>query len=193
MPRLLLIFTIVLAGSVSAQTIEITPTVGFQTGGSVRTENGGEVVEGEFENPVAFGVFITRDWGHGSMMDVLVSNQTTEAAGVDVSVTYIQIGGRVYVGVDGAVWPYIALTAGGTHLSLDGEQGLFLSGSAGGGVDFQLSKRTALRLDGRFFGTLLGSSGAIGCSTGGALVCIGSAGGGLFVQFAGSAGVVVRF
>ena len=127
------------------------------------------------------------------MLDALVSNQSTEAVGIDVSITYLQLGGRYFLKRGTSVSPYIALTAGAAHFAVEGDSSIWPAGTAGGGVDVRLSERVALRLDGRFYATMLNAEGEIGCRGGSSLDCVASAEGGRFTQFAASAGVVMRF
>lgn len=178
------------------QTGEITPLIGFQSGGAIR-------IAGEsapLDVAPAFGVMLSFDRGRGRKLDFLVVGQQTQGevqdpfvppVTVGLGVTYFQFGGRAVIHPDATTRPYVALTLGGTYLNAGGADALQPSGAAGGGVDIELTPKVALRFDGRFHATLFATAGAFSCDGGG--TCSTSTTGGLFVQFTGMTGLVFRF
>lgn len=194
----LLLITLQTAPAALAQGGEITPFVAWQDGGAVAISNDSAGLNGA----PAFGVFVTFDRGAGRKLDVVLSHQATEATAenivfgsrtVDVSISYLHLGGRYFWRPQSRVNPYIAATVGGTYFSVDGGNALRPSGAAGGGVDLALSERAAIRLDGRFWLTLVDPSTEIACQGGTDISCVTFSDGSLMTQFALSAGVVFRF
>lgn len=188
-----------IACSALAQPSEVTPFVGYQGGGTI-TLNG---LDTALEQRPAFGVFLTFDRGRGRKLDVLVSHQQTRAERhdpfepplfSDVTVDYFQIGGRYVISPEERTAPYVAMTVGATRIGTDSGSGVFFSFAFGAGADLRLTRRTALRLDGRFHTTLIGSNAQIQCSgSGGSGTCAGFESGSSFTQLTASAGLVVHF
>jgi opacity protein-like surface antigen len=179
-----------------AATGEVTPFLGLQQGGALLVGN----EEGDLEADPAFGVMFTLDRGRGRKLDIVLSHQDTtadaddffEPVSVDVAIDYLQIGGRYMFRPDERVNPYVAITVGGTHIRFDGgDSALRLSGAAGAGVDLGLTDRLALRLDGRFYTTLLDSDGELSCDSSGE--CVGFSESSALRQFTAAAGLVIRF
>ncbi len=188
------------ASPLAAQlTGEVTPYAGYQTGGSV-------VIDGrnsDLEDGAAFGVMLTFDRGRGRKLDLVVGHETTNAIRNDpfgpgpatlkyrVFVDYAQLGGRYVFSPEQRVAPYIALTAGGTRIALNGTSAVAFSWAAGGGADIRLNERTAIRFDGRFTNTLFADRAAYECQSGGS--CSGFSTGSILTQFTASTGIVIRF
>jgi hypothetical protein len=195
--RLSLLFLILLPAVAEAQIAEITPFVGYQAGGAIELDEEDNPIDGS----LVFGAVGSFDRGRGRMLDLLVSHQTTGASrqdpfeplvSADVSVTYFHIGGRYYWDPERRYAPYVAATGGGTYMTVDNADGLFLSFSLGGGIDVPLSRRVALRFDGRFYTTLIGNSVELSCTDSGQF-CSGITQGQNFNQFTASTGLVIRF
>lgn len=175
--------------------IEMTPFAGYQVGGVVELDEENTGMNGS----MAFGVMVSFDRGRGRKLDLLLSHQGTRAErqdpfeprlSVDVSLQYFHIGGRYFWDPDRRVAPYLAATGGGAYIRVGRADGAYLSFAIGGGADIQLSSRTALRLDGRFYTSLIGSRTEIACTSSGE--CSGMADGSQFNQFVASTGVVFR-
>ncbi|MGZ7039111.1 MAG: outer membrane beta-barrel protein, partial [Thermoanaerobaculia bacterium] len=191
--------SMLMACSALAQVPEVTPFVGYQGGGTI-TLNG---LDTRLEQRPAYGVFVTFDRGPGRKLDLLVSHQQTRAArndpfveplSSDVTVDYFQIGGRYMFTPEERTDPYIAMTVGGTRVGTDSGSGVFFSFAFGAGADVRLTRRTALRLDGRFHTTLIGSNAQLSCSgSGGSGTCAGFESGSSFTQLTASAGLVIHF
>jgi hypothetical protein len=187
---------IIFAPAVSAQLSELTPFVGYQGGGVVELD--GE--DTGMNSSPTFGVMVTFDRGRGRKLDLLLSHQGTRAerqdpfeprVSVDVSLQYFHIGGRYFLDPERRVAPYVAATVGGTYIRVGRAEGAYLSFAIGGGADIQLTSRTALRFDGRFYTSLIGSRVGIACTDSGQ--CSGMADGSQFNQFTATTGVVFKF
>lgn len=190
------IVVLLFASAASAQLSEITPFAGYQIGGVVELAE----EDTDLNGSLAFGVMATFDRGRGRKLDLLLTHQGTRAErqdpfeprlSVDVSLQYFQIGGRYFWDPDRRVAPYVAATGGGTYIRVGQADGAYLSFAIGGGADIQLNSRTALRFDGRFYTTLVGSRVEIACDSSGQ--CSGMAEGSQFNQFIASTGLVFRF
>lgn len=119
------------------------------------------------------------------------SDSYFEYSDVDLNIHYMQIGGTYLWKQRPRLWPYIGLTVGGTLFDseLSGTS-LNLSGAAAGGFQIGVSDRVGVRLDARWFGTALSTSGTIGCSNAG--VCVGAIDGTAYYEFVASAGITYR-
>ena len=183
------------AAPLHAQLSEITPFIGWQSGGSLTVNDLGTPLD---VTPV-YGLTVTWDWAPHSKLDVLISHQPTQATRNDpfeppvkvkATINYFDIGGRYVFDPVGHATGYIAFTTGLTRVGVDAGQGLAFNLAGGGGLDLRISQHTALRLDGRWHATFAGG-GTIGCSSiGGIGTCVAFSSGGGFGQFTGSAGLV---
>jgi hypothetical protein len=199
MRPILVALSVLVAAPLYGQLSEITPFVGFQSGGSLLVND----LNTPLSATPAFGLTLTWDWARNSKFDVMVSHQNTHATRndplepsvtVDATLNYFDIGGRYVFDPVNHATGYIAMTVGLTRLAVEGGQAIAFNFAGGGGVDLRLSKRTALRLDGRWHATLANSGGSIGCSSiGGVGTCTGFSSGSLFGQFTGTAGLVYHF
>lgn len=178
---------------------EVTPFIGYQTGGSVIIADRHSTIDSA---PV-FVVMVTWDRGPGRKLDLVFAHQSTNTLWEDpwapppnsvkfkTYVDYAQIGGRYVFSPEDVVQPYIAMTAGGTWVSLNDAGGVGFSFAYGGGTDIRLSRRTSIRLDGRFTSTMSVYGGAYSCNSSGS--CRGFTTGTLLTQFTASTGLVVRY
>ena len=186
------------AAPLFGQPSEITPFIGFQSGGSLAVND----LNTPLDVTPVYGVTLTWDWAPHSKLDVLLSHQQTSATRndpfepsvtADATIDYFDLGGRYVFDPVSHATGYIAFTTGLTHVAVEGGQGIAFNFAAGGGLDLRLSQRTALRFDGRWHVTF-GGSGSIGCSSiGGVGTCVGFISGGGLGQFTGSAGFVYHF
>lgn len=190
-----------IASTAFAQTYtgEVTPFVGYQTGGAV-------IIDGrssDLEDGAAFGVMLTFDRGPGRKLDIVYAHQTTNAVRndpfgpgpatlkYDTFVDYAQIGGRYVFTPEQRLAPYVALTAGGTRLAVNEKSAILFSYAFGGGADVRLSERTSIRFDGRFTNTLSADRSTYECQSGGS--CNGFSTGSMLTQFTASTGIVIRY
>jgi len=186
------------------QRFELTAYAGYRFGGEFEDESGvggfklaeGDAVGLIFNFPAAN---VDTQW------QALYAHQRTELetqptfdpdARLDIEIDHYQFGGTYLFDGD-ETRPFVALTAGVTHFNpmaqgINGET--YFSGSLGGGVQMQKTKRVGVRLEARVFATLVDSDGALFCHTGPqANVCAISINGTALYQWEASAGVVFRF
>jgi hypothetical protein len=198
-PVFLLLVLLPSTAAAQAYTREVTPFIGYQTGGAVIIDDRSSGLE---DGP-AFGVTFTFDRGPGRKLDLVYGHETTNAVRNDpfgagpatlkyqTYVDYLQIGGRYVWTPEQRVAPYIALTAGGTRLAVNEKSAILFSYAFGGGADVRLSERTAIRFDGRFTNTLSGDRSTYECQSGGS--CRGFSTGSMLTQFTASTGIVIRY
>jgi hypothetical protein len=192
-----LFLTLFATAPLFAQRGEVTPFVGWQEGGAVSIGN----ESADLEGAPAFGVFLTLDRGPGRKLDVVLSHHATDATAetplfgrrtIDVSVTYLHVGGRYHFRPDG-VSPYIAATLGASYFSLEGGDALRPSAAAGAGFDLLISPALSLRFDGRFWFTLVDPRTEIACQGGTGVSCVAFTDTSVMAQFTVSGGLVFRF
>jgi len=178
------ILAVVLAGSVPsivrAQTIEITPMVGYRFGGSLTATgpNGGTVNSAlEVGDSESFGVHLGYEL-HDAELELLYSRQSTnlQTAGLftgvpvmDMTLDTFQGGGNYLFGQrDSKVVPFIGFGLGFTRLAPKAaglsDESRF-SASFAGGAKFWLGKHVGLRLEGRLFVTVFDSDSDHICGT----------------------------
>jgi hypothetical protein len=177
---------------------ELTPFAARQWGGDFRDERND--LDLEFVESSAYGV--TLNWRHGPDTDyeIYYALQPTEiraegsdptAPRFDVDVHYLHIGG-LYLGDGPTLRPYLAATAGLTHLRPRGaglESETRLSAALGVGAKWALGEHFGLRGELRYLATFTDSSAAIFCS-GGCEIAVAGTG---FGQVQASLGVILRF
>lgn len=181
---------------------ELTPFAGYRIGGTFSDEATDETLE--LNDSGAFGVIVNLRESPNTEWEVMYSHQDTaidiDAAGgpaaIDMTVDYLQIGGT-YLGSGTRARPYMVATLGLAHLD-PGAAGLpsdtFFAFTVGGGWKILSTERIGLRLEGRFYGTVIDSDSKIFCGS-------GPAGGGCLIntqaevlwQFEMSAGLIFRF
>jgi hypothetical protein len=184
-----------------ADPFEITAWASYRTGGvlDVSLDGGDTTLDEAGALGISLGLWTRPD----SLVELHYSVQSTEVdvedffgevGSVDLDVEYIQLGGCFFFlrpGNPSRIMGYIAGSLGATRFSGEGgEAQTFFSGSLGGGADVRLSEHLSLRLDGRFYTTVEGTSGAIACTPS---YCVSSVSGNYFAQFVTSAGLAVKF
>ena len=208
MRRLILIAALLAApfSSVNAQDdprFELTPFGGYRFGGSFDAE--GSDISYEVDDDAAYGLILNIRQQANTQWEILYSKQDTAAVpkngtnldpSVDIEIQVLQLGGT-YQG-DGEFYrPYIALTVGGTHIETTSgvdEDDTFFSASLGVGMNMFQSSNFGIRLEGRWYATLLDSSSNLFCRTGPDLnVCAVQIDGTTFNQFEVFGGLVFRF
>jgi opacity protein-like surface antigen len=186
--------------SASAADVEITPFAGYTMGGDFTETTSGTSLS--LDDTSNYGIMIDIRQKEESWIELYFSRQQTQLrtdsgflsgkALFDVDIDYYHIGGT-YGTASGTVRPFVVGTFGATHLSPRGE-GLTsetkFSLSLGGGVKLALTKHVGLRLDGRWFGTFIGGSGSVFCSSG---ACLINVQGDVISQFTANAGVILAF
>jgi hypothetical protein len=191
----MLLTTLVVPG-LSAQISELTPLVGWQTGGSVEVNQLSTPVKA---SPVA-GLTVSFDRGPGTKLDVLFVHQQSRAerhdpfedpSRVDVSVAYLHIGGRHLFQPGERIDPYAGGTIGITRLGVNGAHTINPSFALAAGADLRLSRSIALRFDGRLHVTWINANLQVDCDSTGA--CGGTGSGGSLSQFTATTGLVFSF
>ena len=161
----------------AAQTIEVTPFVGFETAGSYPLENPGAVQALRAEAGATHGLFVDYRLMQNVQAEFYwVSNATTytqqSAATGDYGqpfsthINQYQFGALYHLrDRDYALRPYIAGSLGFTHDSNDGAMAdrTALSFGIGGGVKYEASRHVGFRGDARWLPTYGSSSPATFC------------------------------
>ncbi|HJS57881.1 MAG TPA: hypothetical protein VKA01_07240 [Vicinamibacteria bacterium] len=179
------------------ETVELTPFVGYRTGGGFSVIEGGPGFD--IENSVSYGGLIDFNLKSNNFkIEVLYSRQHSRVQAEvllgsefgDLAVEYYQAGVLQEVGNAGARW-YIGVLLGGTRFvprGFDGET--YFSGSIGGGLKFFPSKRFGLRFDGRAYATFTSGSAGAFCSNG---RCVFAYSGSTFWQGDFTGGLIIAF
>ena len=182
LPTVLTLLAILSAGvaNAAAQTVEITPVIGYRFGGDfyelvtrqpVDNDGGpafGLAVDIRIEPDLFVEALYTRQ-------EASIRLQPTLNAGIAqvfrVSVEQVQVGGLRELEY-GRVRPFLTGTLGLTRYGTAGDHEVRFSGAVGGGVKLYPTRWLAARLDGRLFGTLVDADlDALFCTPG---LCIGS-------------------
>lgn len=177
---------------------EITPFAAVVAGGGFRDAATG--VDLEIRPSGAAGFIVGFPWQENSQLEFYVSHQSTEVrpdsgagAAFDLNMNYYHVGGTVLMEPQGKFQPYFVATMGATHFdpgdALDSE--IRFSFSGGLGSRYPLSSSLALRLEGRFFATLVESDSQIFCSLPG--TCSIRVQGSTLLQWQGLLGLSYRF
>jgi hypothetical protein len=167
-----------LATGAGAQTVEVSPFVGYRFGGDLYEVytaaaldfDGGAVVGGVVD------VFVER----GLSFSFVYAHQEAEVETVDswgevtefgrLAVDHWHAGGTQEFGA-GAVRPLLIGTIGLTRFGAPGDSELRFSMAAGGGVKLMPTRHLGVRLDGRVYAVFVnGSTGAGVCGGAGCLV-----------------------
>jgi hypothetical protein len=189
-----------------AQTIEVTPLVGYRFGGSVDATGFDDTdPEARFEvdDSASFGAHLGYRIGDGEIELVYARQnsrlQTSDLfAGVavfDIALETWQLGGNYYFGEDGGrVRPFVGVGLGLTRM-LPEPPGLSdetrFSASFGAGAKLWLGRHFGLRLEARGFFTVLDSDSVTFCGAGTCLVRVGDSQ--VISQADLRAGVILRF
>ncbi len=150
----------------SAQTVELTPFVGYQFGGSFDQDYEDDDFDFfddvDVEESESYGLMLNLGLTRSLQFELLYSRQETNleedsflgADLDDVEIEYFH-GGVLWQWGDGQVHPYVVASAGGTRFTLaDGDDTRFSVG-LGGGVKVMFNNHVGLRLDGRFYSTVI--------------------------------------
>jgi hypothetical protein len=187
----------------SLRGFEITPFAGYRVGGTFGNDEGEDL---ELDDGGSFGVVLNLMADANTQWELGWSRQAADAdlTGLDagagetgIDIDYLQLGGT-YLWDGALARPFMVATVGLTRFDPDdsrfGAETDF-SFSIGGGLKVWPAQRIGLRLEGRFYGTVVDSDSSIFCfsgpNTGGR--CLISASGDVLWQWEMMAGVVVRF
>ncbi len=199
---------LIAASAARAQTVEITPLVGYRIGGALSTAaapgSPASVVEYEVKDSGSFGVHLGFRVAEDGEIEFLYSRQETrlETAGLftgeplfDLTLETWQAGGNYLFGEEGSrLRPYIGVGLGVTRL-LPGPAPLQdetrFCASFAGGVKVWLGRHLGLRLEARGFFTVLESDSNTFCASGEG--CLVHVSGSDIDQGEFRAGLVLRF
>ncbi len=182
---------------------ELTAFVGYRVGGSFEDADTGETVD--LNDHGSYGlIFNIREkantqyelgWSHqDTSVDLLDFNG--DPAKLKLAIDFFQIGGT-YLWEGDLARPFLVATIGAAHYrprSGDGNTDTFFAFTIGGGWKLWQTRRFGLRVEGRYYGTLMDSSTKIFCSSAPENSgCLIQTRGKLLSQWEISAGGSVRF
>lgn len=186
------------AAPLAAQTVEVSPFIGYRFGGDLYEVYTGAAldIDGAATVGGVVDVFVER----GLSVSFLYSHQEADIEAVDswgrvtdfgrLSIDHWQVGGTQEFGA-GTLRPFLIGTLGLTRFGAPGDSELRFSLAAGGGVKLMPTRHVGLRLDGRVYAVLVdGWTSAGVCGGAGCLVGVDVS---VIWQAEFTAGVVVAF
>lgn len=197
------IFITLLSFSANSYSVEITPLLGYRTGGEFIDDNTNKkhtVVGTE-----SYGFIIGLPYEFGKTIEVYYSHQssnlnsvsieppaTSSTADIPLTIDYLHFGGTAPIQQDKNFKTFVSGGLGFTYLSPDfanTQSDLRASFSVGIGLLWPVTETIALRLETRGLATLFNSNSALFCHGGCALSINGS----LFFQAEVFAGLAIKF
>lgn len=187
-------------GTSQAQTVEVTPSVGYRFGGDffervtgqpvdldgARTVGG--VVNVKFKHP---GLFAEGLFTHQDARFTVPGGLFTPPRDWRITVDHYQGGGLQEFGNSRRMRPFLTGLLGLTRYAAEGDNEIRFAVAAGGGVKLMPLRRVGIRLDGRVFATFADVDGrALACTVG---VCLFVLNTDMVWQTEFSAGLVVAF
>jgi opacity protein-like surface antigen len=197
---LALLAAMAVPASVHAADLEITPFIGYTTGGEFQDAVTGASLE--IDEHGSYGIALDINQTEDSQIELYYGRQQTRLQAVgglftsnplfDLDIEYFHLGGTY--GTDaGPVRPFVVGTIGATHMAPKGERldsETKLSLSLGGGLKLWPTERIGLRLEARWFGTFFNGAGQVFCTDGSCLIKVE---GDVISQVVVNAGLVVAF
>jgi hypothetical protein len=176
----------------SAEDWEVTPFLGFRSGGNVTEIGSGSQVD--FDVAPTWGATLGRWISPETRIEGTWSHQSTDLEGFAFGVTidHLHVAGVYEPVPKGKAGGYVLASAGITHFDpSDAGAGseTRLSGSVGGGGRFRLSPRLSLRAEARVWAILTSANAAVFCDQG----CTFAFSGGGLLQFELSLGLAIAF
>jgi hypothetical protein len=184
---------------------EMTPFVGYRTGGEFEVDNADGTTDSvDLDDDASFGLDLGLYRDANSFYELLYSRQEAsvdssipDLSGIDVSTEYLHFGGTLLL--DHETWyePYLSFTIGATRL--DPKSGGYdsetkFSASLGGGFRFPINERVSAVAGGRAYLTFIGSDTDLFClSDANGLNCLLKSSGSTYLQFEAQLGLSVRF
>ncbi len=181
-----LTFLLVYPNSVSAQgKIEISPLVGYQIGGKLRTYQGDLKVKDQMN----YGLAISSEMAQDTRLEFIWTSMQTSAdfrpyygyeflrTSFDLNINYYQIGGVKEFPSGGAVVPFGEFTMGAVQFTpsdVNVSETWRFSIALGGGAKIWLSDRIGIRLQGRLLMPLYFQGVSIYAGTGGSGMGVGA-------------------
>lgn len=187
---LLTALLIAAAAPAAAEGWEIVPTIGFRTGGEFTEISTGATPD--LESSPTFGVAFNREIRPGGVIGGVWSRQPSEIQGfgTDVALDYLHFQGIYEPKPEAKAGGYVLASAGFTFLSSSGTSTeAFLSLSAGGGGRFRLSRTLSLKIEGRFWASVVSGGTTVLCSGG----CVFAVSGAGLFQMEVSTGLAIAF
>jgi hypothetical protein len=183
-----------------AQSVEVTPSIGYRFGGNFDdVGNANARGDASLDDSETYGIsfdFITRDgWG-------IEVNWSTQSPTLDTSdsiipdgrfgarMTTFQVGYIHQFRRDTSTQPFFLATVGGAQLKVQGETNNGFSYAAAGGAKFYFGDHFGLRLQGTLMHTRFSSADTFVCSD---TTCYGLTEPNMPLQFEASAGLIFRF
>ncbi len=185
------------ARAASAQTVEVTPAIGYRFGFPSYTFALGTV--SDTDGAPSYGVAVDVKYATDRTIEGLFSRQAADVVIIDTAgvATRVRVtidfwhGGATQEFGTGRVRPYLAGTLGITRYGEPGLSEVRFSLGAGGGVKLLATPHVGARLDGRVFATFVGGGSAIGiCGPG---ICLLDLHVGVVWQADFSAGLLIAF
>ena len=187
----------------TAYKFEITPFIGYRTGGQFEEMDGD--AEFELTESESLGFLFNVAANANGQYEFLYAQQSTllDSAGLFVSdsrfaldVEYYQFGGTHFLDGD-VVRPFIAMSVGMSRFDpqpAEFSAESFFAASFGAGVQLNLRGRFGIRLEGRVYTSLVEDDSRIFCgSDSGVGGCLIQIDGTLLTQWEAKAGIVFRF
>ena len=180
--------------------VEITPFMGFMSGGSFEDPTDGS--DRNVEDDTSYGIFLNLIADVPERQyELFYASQSSAVEGgvpIDLDIQYLQLGGIVSYPQSRHVIPYFGATVGAARFSPDApglDDETKIAFSVGGGAKFPITDHIGIRLDIRGFISLLEDDSEIFCvsdpaNTSGCLIKPKSD---TFVQYTGSLGFTVGF
>jgi opacity protein-like surface antigen len=178
----------------NAESVYITPMVGFSNGLEVKAEDGNSY---KTKSDLNYNLAVEVPFQQGRVGFIYSEhNSELDSPAIDNTLRYLQFQSSLYYPVAEHLSSYIGLGLGGTQLSSNWYDTDYLfSGSAFGGLEYQMSRNIALQAQVRWFGSLLSSDTASVCNypsdEGGG--CKFYFSGDWLSQVQGNVGITIRF
>ena len=153
---------------------QIAPFAGYRLGGTFEDQLSEAKLD--LDDAGSYGLVLNLRESPNTEWELGYSHQSTnvETAGVtdngsklDLDVEYLQFGGT-YIGPHDLARPFMVATIGLAHFDPEAsalESETYFAFSIGGGVKLWPANRFGLRLEGRFYGTVLDSESKIFCTS----------------------------
>jgi hypothetical protein len=189
---LVVIVLVAAAPPARAENWEVTPFLGYRTGGNVtEIESGNQV---DFDVTPTWGVSLGRWISPETRIEGTWSHQLTDLEGYafGVNIDHLHVAGVYEPVPKGKAGGYVLASAGVTNFNPSASgagSDTRLSGSVGGGGRFRLSPRMSLRAEARLWAVLTSANAAVFCDQG----CVFAFSGGGMLQFELSLGLAIAF
>lgn len=187
-----------LAASIEQQRIELTPLLGFVTGGTFEDEITSQ--ELELDDSDAIGIQLNVRADNQTTWEIQYARQKTQATTIgsptiDVTIEKIEIGGTYEINPE-PTRPYAAATIGVSRFKPESttfRDDTYFSFSIGGGVKFFADRPIGLTIDARWIAAVVDEDTDIFCLSADGLTCLIQTEAGLASQFRVFVGFNARF